>query len=104
MVHRATIAVAFLMLIAAFTISSCGQKSAEQEAQEQQQHDDSLKAAIIAEMNQKMQPVDAVKKTSSNSPNDDAANGNSSGNSPNQNASDLVTRRQASHLALADCM
>jgi len=97
MIRRTTITAAFIILMGTCTITSCVQKSAEEEAREQQQHDDSLKAAIIAEMNQKMQPVGTF-NTKSSSSNDNVIDASNSANA-NQDGSNLVTQQQASHLA-----
>jgi len=44
-----------LILLSCYIVISCNQRNTEQEAQEQQRHDDSLKAAIVAEINSQMQ-------------------------------------------------
>lgn len=72
---------------------SCGQKSPEQEAKDQQRHDDSLRAAIVAEINAETQLKNSAKSVS-NHPlqTNTSTESNNTGNVSKKQVSDLVAK------------
>jgi hypothetical protein len=82
-----------ILVLSSMLIMSCGQKSPEQEAKDQQRHDDSLRAAIVAEINAETQLKNSAKSVS-NHPlqTNTSTESNNTGNVSKKQVSDLVAK------------